>query len=188
MSIVNNNPFSAGTALYAASRAADCIQVLRQPAADGDVQKAELVAILKQYGEHSPQLTNADVATMRAAANELYVVFTSKDVAKTAQVLNTILAQHASTPQLTSHGGKHPWHIHVDGSEHAPWGQWFASSSALALAVLLAEKQRVPGGLCASAICGRPFIDSGKGGGRLYCSPRCATRQRVAAYRRKGTE
>jgi hypothetical protein len=62
--------------------------------------------------------------------------------------------------------------------------EWFAASSAMALAVLLAEKQYNPGGLCASSSCGRPFIDLGKGGGRNYCSPRCATRERVAAYRK----
>jgi predicted RNA-binding Zn ribbon-like protein len=39
----------------------------------------------------------------------------------------------------------------------------------------------VPGGLCAD--CGLPFAATGSGSPRRYCSARCASRARVAAYR-----
>ncbi|MEV4252977.1 CGNR zinc finger domain-containing protein [Spirillospora sp. NPDC049652] len=55
---------------------------------------------------------------------------------------------------------------------------------ALALAVLLAERRSLPGGLCASPACGRPFAMTGRGAPRRYCSARCGSRERVAAHRR----
>ena len=55
-------------------------------------------------------------------------------------------------PRLTTHGGASRWHVHVDGSDDAPWAEWFLTSSCLALAVLLAERQAPPAGFCRSAI------------------------------------
>src|SRR3954453_2566160 len=75
------------------------------------------------------------------------------------------------------------WHLHADAADDGPWGAWLVTSSALGLAALLAERQDVPGGLCASASCGKPFAHTGGGSPRRYCSPRCATRERVAAHR-----
>ena len=50
----------------------------------------------------------------------------------------------AHPPRLTSHGGTSGWHLHVDGDDDAPWADWFLTSSCLALAVLLAERQAAP--------------------------------------------
>ncbi|MGF7236501.1 MAG: CGNR zinc finger domain-containing protein, partial [Frankia sp.] len=65
------------------------------------------------------------------------------------------------------------------------WTSWFAGSSALAFARLMVDRQVKPGGLCAAVGCGTPFADLGRGDPRRYCSPRCATRERVAAHRRR---
>jgi predicted RNA-binding Zn ribbon-like protein len=64
-----------------------------------------------------------------------------------------------------------------------PPGEWLLTSSALALAVLLAERQAPPAGICASPTCGRPFVNVGRGSARRYCPAACGTRQRVAAHR-----
>ncbi|WP_332306638.1 CGNR zinc finger domain-containing protein [Saccharomonospora glauca] len=45
-----------------------------------------------------------------------------------------------------------------------------------------------PGGLCASPSCGRPFVHVGGGSPRRYCTPRCATRERVAAHRTRSAD
>jgi predicted RNA-binding Zn ribbon-like protein len=140
--------------------------------------------ILRTYGEQNPEVTYADLDDLKVVSRKLYAVFVAQDTQQAAALLNELLTEHAYAPRLSCHNGT-PWHIHVDSNDHAPWSEWFAASSALALATLLAEKQRNPGGVCAAADCGRPFIDLGKGGGRRYCSPRCATRERVAAYRRQ---
>lgn len=71
----------------------------------------------------------------------------------------------------------------MDGGDDAPWVEWFLTSSCLALAVLLAERQAPPGGFCASPSCGRPFVNTGRGSARRYCSAACGTRERVARHR-----
>jgi predicted RNA-binding Zn ribbon-like protein len=139
--------------------------------------------VLQMYGEQDSDVNSTDLDELKAVSRKLYVVFAAKDMDRAAEALNTILKDYASPPRLSAHS-KTPWHLHVDHDDDAPWAEWFAASSALSLAVLLAEKQNNPAGLCASPLCGRPFIDLGKGGGRNYCSPRCATRERVAAYRK----
>ena len=113
-------------------------------------------------------------------------VFTARDVAAAADTINGLLAGRAHPPRLTAHGGASGWHLHVDGSDDAPWGEWFLTSSCLALAVLLAERQAPPAGICASPSCGRPFVNVGRGATRRYCSATCGTRERVAMHREAG--
>lgn len=184
MDIVNNSPASMGSTLFAAQRAADLTFVLQnKDQLDAAILLQKINQTLKDYDEDTSKAVLADLKPLQRVSSRLHEVFLAKNVDTAAELLNSILATYASVPRLTMHADT-PWHIHVDGNDHAPWAEWFASSSAMALAVLLAEKQRNPGGICASTSCSRPFIDTGKGGGRLFCSPRCATRERVAAYRR----
>ena len=180
-----NYSLSLGSATHAAKRAADVIFVIQNKDGLDDSVLLELLnGVLKDYGENS-QVASPDLNELRAVSRKLHVVFAAETTKQVALLLNDILGDYARAPRLSTHGGS-PWHLHVDSDDHAPWAEWFAASSALALAILLAEKQRKPGGLCASLTCKRPFIDLGKGGGRSYCSPRCATRERVAAYRKRG--
>jgi hypothetical protein len=180
-----NNPLSLGSAAHAAKRAADMVVVLQN---NDQLECAATIEhlneILKMYGEVDPKVTHADLDELKIVSKKLYAVFQPQNTAETATLLNALLGEYAHPPRLSAHG-KTPWHLHVDSSDQASWAEWFAASSALALAVLLAEKRRNPGGLCASSTCCRLFIDLGKGGGRTYCSPRCATRERVSAYRQK---
>ncbi|NRQ39607.1 CGNR zinc finger domain-containing protein [Nonomuraea sp. NN258] len=149
---------------------------------------ASVARVLREHGESGDlRLGAADVAEMRVAAGRLVEVFAADGPGQAADLLNRLLGQSAKAPRLTSHGGTTSWHVHVDGSDDAPWGEWFLTSSAMSLALLLAEHQRVPGGLCASASCGRPYLDLGGGSPRRYCSARCATRERVAAHRSRTT-
>jgi len=183
MEKANTSTVSLGSATYAAKRAADIVFVLHnKEQLDRPALIGRLNETLKAYSENS-KVIDADLDELEAVVGDLYTVFAEQDVANVASLLNEILAKYARAPRLSEHGNT-AWHLHVDSDDHAPWAEWFAASSALALAVLLAEKQRNPGGLCISPTCGRPFIDLGKGGGRSYCSPKCATRERVAAYRK----
>ncbi|MGW5764750.1 CGNR zinc finger domain-containing protein, partial [Streptomyces tendae] len=52
-------------------------------------------------------------------------------------------------------------------------------------AFLVWDRQRPPGRTCASGSCRNVFIAQGSGPERRYCSRRCATRERVAAHRRR---
>jgi predicted RNA-binding Zn ribbon-like protein len=149
------------------------------------VPPGKVIAVLREYGEPEPiEITNGEVAGMRAVAARLHKVFAAPDTATAARLLNEILAGAAGPPRLSSHDGT-AWHLHLDGSDDdTPWDAWFAVSSAAALAELLAARQAPPGGLCAASGCGKPFVHQGGGTPRRYCSSRCATRERVAAHRR----
>ena len=167
----------------AAQRAADLLAVLL-PGPGRPAGRAELIAVLRKYGEPEPiEISAADLAELRHAAHLLREVFAAGDAGTAADRLNGLLASRAHPPRLTSHDGTSGWHVHVDGGDDAPWADWFLTSSCLALAVLLAERQVAPAGLCAARSCGRPFVNVGRGPARRYCSYRCGTRERVARHR-----
>ena len=176
-------PHLDGSARAAATRAADLLTVIgpTTAATEPDV----VIDILRRYGEPEPfTLTAEDVTDLRAAACAVWEVFCARSTDDAADHLNGILRTYAQPPRLLRHDNT-PWHLHVDGADDGPWGAWFASSSALALATLLAERQANPAGRCESPSCGLPFIDFGQGDRRRYCSPRCSSRERVAAHRRR---
>jgi predicted RNA-binding Zn ribbon-like protein len=173
----------------AAQRAADILAVLLPRAGNRLVpgsrdERDALINVLRAHGEPEPvQLSAADLAGLREVALELREVFTADDVAAAAGRINGLLAGRAHPPRLTTHGETFGWHLHVDGSDDAPWTEWFLTSSCLALAVLLADRQAPPAGICESPSCGRPFVNVGRGSLRRYCSAACGTRERVAAHR-----
>jgi predicted RNA-binding Zn ribbon-like protein len=170
-----------GHAVYeAAQRAAAMLDVLRL---DGD-QRERVAQVLREHGEPDlGEISAADVAELREAAASLLEVFAAGDVAQAADRINALLAGRARAPRLTSHHGVTGWHLHVDSDDDGPLGEWFLTSSCLALAILLAERQQPPARICASPSCGRPFVNTGRGSERRYCSARCGTRERVAAHR-----
>jgi hypothetical protein len=183
-----------GSVRVAAQRAADMLAILlpREGNGSGPVrsasviaaERAALVAVLRAYGEPEPiEISDDDLDGLRQAAISLGEVFAAGDAATAAGRINALLTGRARPPRLTTHGGTSGWHLHVDGSDDAPWPEWFLTSSCLALAVLLAERQASPGGFCASPSCGRPFVNTGRGAVRRYCSPACGTRERVARHR-----
>jgi len=160
-------------------RAVDLLGVLLVPSPD----PASVAQVLREHGEPEVALSPEEVSELRAAALELREVFAAPDVASAASVLNALFAAYAGPPRLTDHEEGYGWHLHADAADDGPWGAWLVTSSALGLAALLAEGQGVPGGLCASPSCGKPFAHTGGGSPRRFCSPRCATRERVAAHR-----
>ncbi len=164
-----------------ASRAAAVINAF----AAGDPGPEELAAILRAHGEPDPvRVTGEDVEALRAAAGLLREVFAAPDTDRAAAALNRLLRERTGPLRLTAHGGTVGWHPHLDGDDDAPWDEWLIASSCLALAVLLWERGRPPGGVCAAARCGNVYLTQGSGPERRYCSRRCATRERVAAHRR----
>lgn len=165
-----------------ARRAAALVSALTREHPDPE----EVVAVLREYGEQGPlDLTPEDLAEMRAAAVLLREVFTADGLDAAVAALNRLLREHAGPLRLTAHGGATPWHPHLDRDDDGPWGEWLLASSALALTVLVWDTQRPPGRLCAAHNCRQVFITQGAGPERRYCSRRCATRERVAAHRRR---
>jgi predicted RNA-binding Zn ribbon-like protein len=179
----------------AAQRAADIIDVLLPRRGSRDEiarlaspgpreERTRLIAALRAHGESGLiEISAADLAALRQAAADLREVFAAGDVAAAADRINELLAGRAHPPRLTTHDGESGWHLHVDSCDDAPWAEWFLTSSCLALAVLLAERQAPPAGLCGSPSCGKPFVNVGRGSARRYCCTACGTRERVAAHR-----
>ncbi len=181
--------FLGGSVHDAALRTADILAVLipwpgNRLAPGTAAERGRLIEVLRDYGEsEAADISPADLADLRRAAARLRPVFAAADAATAATRINALLAECAHPPRLTAHGGTSAWHLHVDSSDDAPWSEWFLTSSCLALAVLLAERQAPPAAFCASPSCGRPFVNVGRGPARRYCSPACGTRERVAAHR-----
>jgi predicted RNA-binding Zn ribbon-like protein len=181
--VASQEPLLGSSVHDAAQRAADLLAVLL-PSPGHPAGPAALIAVLRKYGEPEPiEISATDHADLRRAALLLREVFAAGDADTAADRLNRLLAGRAYPPRLTTHGGTSGWHLHVDSDDDAPWAEWFLTSSCLALAVLLADRQAPPGGFCASPSCGRPFVNVGRGAARRYCSHRCGTRERVARYR-----
>lgn len=169
--------------LATARRTAALLNVL----ADDGAGPFDVADVLRAHGERDPlDLTATDLPELRTAAGLLRAVFTADDADGAAAVLNRLLRDHTGPLRLTSHGGDSPWHPHLDSDDDAPWAEWLLASSCMALAVLVWDRQRPPGRACASPSCGNVFISPGSGPERRYCSRRCATRERVAAHRRRG--
>ncbi|MFD8598925.1 CGNR zinc finger domain-containing protein [Kitasatospora sp. NPDC059646] len=164
-----------------AARAAAVVNAFAAGAPDPD----GLAAILRAHGEPEPvRLTAGDADALRTAAARLREVFAAPDTDRAAAALNRLLREHTGPLRLTTHGGAVGWHPHLDHDDDAPWDQWLIASSCLALAVLLWERGRPPGGTCAAPRCRNVYLTRGSGPERRYCSRRCATRERVAAHRR----
>ncbi|WP_061446594.1 CGNR zinc finger domain-containing protein [Streptomyces sp. CCM_MD2014] len=167
--------------LTTARRTAALINALSDDCPD----PADVADVLRAYGETDPvDLTTRDIAEMRTAASLLRPVFAAEHADDAAAALNQILTDHTGPLRLTSHGGSTPWHPHLDRDDNAPWAEWLLASSCMALTVLVWDRQRPPGRICASPACQNIFITQGSGPERRYCSRRCATRERVAAHRR----
>ncbi|MGZ0151650.1 CGNR zinc finger domain-containing protein [Kribbella sp. WER1] len=142
---------------------------------------AELHAFLLAHGEPEPVAVDAaDVAGVLTVREALRPVFEG-DPAQGARVLNELLERYAVRPYLSDHDGT-PWHVHVAKPE-ASWADWLAATTALGLATFAAGHGFEALGVCSAAGCARVFANTALNRPRRFCSPRCATRTRVATHR-----
>ncbi|MEV0372363.1 CGNR zinc finger domain-containing protein [Streptomyces sp. NPDC050636] len=151
-----------------------------------------LADLLALHGEGPDDLTEQsfsedDADGLRTAAHRVARILAETDTDRAAHAINALLAECGARPHLSRHGG-HSWHLHVDRGEDAGWADWFLASSALALAQILTEYGRVPWGECAASRCATLYLGTGPGSARRYCSTACASRERVAAHRRRKRE
>lgn len=180
MDEMNSQPEPAG--FDPAQRLLDLANLLD---ASPDAGADDLAAVLAAHGETAADLdgfAEPAAAAVRTVVAGLATVLRETDADRAASAINEVLATYASRPRLSNHGG-HTWHLHVDSHDDAPWAEWLAASSALALAHLLSERGRAAWGECAAPDCSTLFLDTGPGSPRKYCSSTCATRDRVARHR-----
>ncbi|WP_131742943.1 CGNR zinc finger domain-containing protein [Actinomadura roseirufa] len=159
--------------------------------ADPELPRRALAGMLVRHGESPADVapeafTEGDAAALRAAAVRLAGVLAETDPDRAALAVNALLAECGARPRLSRHDG-HAWHLHVDRGDDASWAEWFTASSALVLAQVFSEAGRPAWGECAASGCGRLFLGTGTGAVRRFCSGACASRERVAAHRRRKT-
>lgn len=167
----------------AARRTAALLNVLADDPAPGAVRR-----VLLAHGEREPMdITVSDVAELRRAARRLRPIFEADELSTATALLNHLLARHTQRLRLTDHGGT-AWHLHLDRDDDGPIGEWFLASACLAMAVLIWDRQQLPGGVCQAAGCDLVFLAISSGPDQRYCSRRCATRERVAAHRARAAD
>ncbi|WP_432880436.1 CGNR zinc finger domain-containing protein [Kribbella sp. CA-245084] len=139
---------------------------------------AALRAFLLEHGESDPiELTDEDLTAVRAVRERVRPVFHGDG----AEVINGLLADYAVRPYLSDHDGS-PWHLHV-AEPDASWAEWLAATTALGLATFAAGHGFEALGVCAAVDCERVFANPAERRPRRFCTPKCASRTRVASYR-----
>ncbi|MFP3992719.1 CGNR zinc finger domain-containing protein [Streptomyces sp. E11-3] len=165
------------------------IEIANAVREDPALSRDALADLLRRHGETPDDVTEAaftatDAEELRSATARLTDVLTETDTDRAALALNALLEECGARPRLSRHDG-HAWHLHVDRGEDAGWADWFTASGALALAQLLSEHGHPAWGTCAAPDCTTLYLATGPGTPRRYCSPRCASRTRVAAHRER---
>lgn len=160
----------------AAARLAAALANLSAGAASSQVR-----ALLREHWVAPAEPGEQDVAELTAWGGRLRAVFEAPDEAAKVAVLNSLLADVAARPFLSTHDGQPP-HLHF-AADHGPLPSRVKAQTAAGLAVLLADagEQRI--GACAAPGCRTVFVDTSRAGRRTYCTPTCATRVNVAAHR-----
>lgn len=128
-------------------------------------------------------LGEEDLAAVRRLRAQLRSVFHRDDDADAAGLLNAILSEVHATPRVSVHDDVPP-HLHFEPLSSGP-GPWLAAITAMGLSVVLVDHGSRRLGVCSSVTCGHVFIDTSRNRSRRYCSDTCATRENVAAYRRR---
>jgi predicted RNA-binding Zn ribbon-like protein len=145
---------------------------------------AGLARFMVDHGESEPvELTAGDVEGLLATRAELSKLFDAagEGVDAVAARVNRLLDRAQTPPRLSHHDGT-DWHLHIT-ADKASWADWLAATTGLGLARLLVEDGVARLGRCAAPSCRRVFAGGPRNHPRRYCSPACANRGRVAAFR-----
>ncbi|WP_326763550.1 CGNR zinc finger domain-containing protein [Streptomyces sp. NBC_01591] len=143
---------------------------------------ADFQALLERHSGPSFALTESDARRLREATARLIHILAMHDEDQAAEAINTLLDQHPAQPYLVRLPGR-PWSLHTRAPQNADPTHWLLSTTALALGLWLSERGRCAWGQCAAPNCNHYFIDTGRRTPQRYCTPRCATRVRVASHR-----
>lgn len=169
--------------LAGVERAIELVGVLDSLPVDADRQQiaCAVAVVLERWSDEVDDGLEEQIDEVVAVVHEIGRLIEIADTAKAAEAINEWLASVASPPRLVHEPGW-GWHLHAD-PVGADWARWLAASSALAFAVVLADYARPVWGRCAATGCRQPFVDRGRSSAQQYCTPTCATRERVRRHR-----
>ncbi|WP_243793098.1 CGNR zinc finger domain-containing protein [Saccharopolyspora gloriosae] len=126
--------------------------------------------------EHDLEVLRTVAAGLRAAFDAMI----EGDAVHVQAATNELLERHPPRPRLSGHTSN--WHVHVAGPD-APPATEVAAASAWGLAQGVVAHGTGRWGRCQAADCATYFLDTSTNQAKRFCSPRCANRVHVAAFR-----
>jgi predicted RNA-binding Zn ribbon-like protein len=147
----------------------------------------DLRAALHEEPSWSERVTEPDVHALRPVAAGLRRALHAAVTGDTAAVLretNALLAAHPLRPRLSAghHTPTPDWHIHVADPQEPPATE-VAAAASWGLAQGIVHNGLNRWGHCAADGCQNYFLDTSTNRAKRFCSPRCANRMHVAAFR-----
>lgn len=133
------------------------------------------------------ELHDKDLRAVRDVRTRFAEIFATDDARTAASLVNALVAEAGTTPQLSNHDG-YDWHVHYFAPD-ASIADHLAADCGMALAfiVVAGEQERLR--RCEAPDCRHAFVDLSRNRSRRYCSSRtCGNRLHVAAYRARRKE
>lgn len=110
----------------------------------------------------------------------LYELMTA-DRDRAAELINELLAESGTLPQLVRHG-EWDWHLHGVAADSDPATR-IVVDTAMAMVDVVRDNQLSRFGICADETCTGIVLDLSRNRSRRFCSTACGNRNAVAAYR-----
>ena len=141
----------------------------------------ELDAWYERYMHTTHRTEGPDeLAGVRAARPVIHdLLVAERDAA--AQMVNELLAESGTVPQLVRHG-VWDWHLHGVAADAAPATK-IVVDAAMAMIDVIRENEMSRLGICADETCTGIVLDLSRNRSRRFCSTACGNRNAVAAYR-----
>jgi predicted RNA-binding Zn ribbon-like protein len=153
---------------------------------------ADLRAALHEEPWWSARASEADLAALRPVATDLRRILACAVAGDNDGVLaqvNALLATHTPHPRLSAgHSAEPSWHMHMADPDASPATE-VAAAAAWGLAHGIVHHGLNRWGHCDATDCDNYYLDTSTNRAKRFCSPRCANRVHVAAFRsRKRTD
>nr|WP_157339963.1 CGNR zinc finger domain-containing protein [Nocardioides sp. MAH-18] len=136
------------------------------------------------YAEHMQASRRAagerELESVRAVRPILYELL-SAERDRAAEIVNELLAESGTTPQLVRHGAW-DWHLHGVANDADPATR-IVVDTAMAMIDVVRDDEMSRLGLCADETCEGIVLDLSRNRSRRFCSTACGNRNAVAAYR-----
>jgi predicted RNA-binding Zn ribbon-like protein len=147
---------------------------------------AALRAALHEEPGWSSRAGEDDLAALRPVAEGLrraLACAVAADHEGVVREVNALLAEHPLRPRLSAgHSPEPNWHIHMADPGESPATE-VAAAAAWGLAHGVVHHGPSRFGHCGADDCDNYYLDTSTNHAKRFCSPRCANRVHVAAFR-----
>lgn len=158
--------------------------VLANSAVVGQDSMTEVDQLDEWYAEYVHTAHRAsgpdELESVRAVRPILYELL-SADRDRAAELVNELLAESGTVPQLVRHG-RWDWHLHGVSTDAGPATR-IVVDTAMAMVDMVRDDEMSRLGICADPTCEGIVLDLSRNRSRRFCSTACGNRNAVAAYR-----